>query len=74
MITTNNIGHRVLFHFGKVLLGYAYREVDGYYVFMAKNNDSFWSDHVLREIADKLTELNSDWDKQVNDYFKKETK
>jgi len=43
----------------RVNLGYAYIEVDGFYVFVFCSSDGgCWSSYVLREIADKLDELN----------------
>ena len=47
-------------------IGYAYIEVDGYYTFMfAHHRNGNWDAHVLRAIADKLDELNKDWDEEV---------
>lgn len=43
-------------------LGMAYKEVDGFYVWWPRNNSGnnpgFFSEEVLRQIADKLLELN----------------
>jgi hypothetical protein len=46
-------------------LGHAYREVDGYYVFVSVSKDGSWSSYSLRWVADALDELNKEWDKQV---------
>lgn len=47
-------------------LGYCYREVDGYYVFVfGETRDGAWGGYVLREIADVLTDLNKEWDEKV---------
>lgn len=35
---------------------------DGYQVFWPCTGDGFWEAHYLREIADKLDELNKEWD------------
>ena len=48
-----------------VLLGEFYAEVDGYYVFTPKLRGGFWKSYVLRTIADKLDELNKEWDEQI---------
>lgn len=56
---------KIYFYFNKVKLGYAYREVDGYYVFQFEQLQGYWSDYILREIADILTDLNEEWNKQV---------
>lgn len=52
-------------------LGYAYMGVDGFYVFVFNDSivNSCWSEHVLRAIADKLTELNKEWSEQIDKYF-----
>lgn len=51
-------------------IGYAYKEVDGYYVFVFGKGEGSWSDYALREIADKLTELNKDWDEIIKKVLK----
>lgn len=59
---------RIDFHFkpNGVYLGYAYKEVDGYYVFVfSEKIGGAWTDYALGEIADNLTDLNKEWDKQV---------
>ncbi len=49
-------------------LGYAYQEVDGFYVFQFEDNNGCWSDYSLKAISDKLFELNKNW----NEHLKKE--
>lgn len=47
-------------------VGYAYQEVDGYYVFVFNDeNKGSWSDYALLEIGMKLKELNKEWDEKV---------
>lgn len=46
-------------------IGYLYMEVDGYYVYQPVNVNGCWSAYEMRIIADKLDELNKDWDEQV---------
>lgn len=50
-------------------LGYAYSEVDGYYVFVIESNGGSWPDYLLKAIADKLTDMNKDWDAQITKTF-----
>jgi hypothetical protein len=53
-----------------VYMGFAYVEVDGYYVFMFPDKMSgCHTEHVLRSIADKLGEMNKKWNDKVNQYF-----
>lgn len=59
----------VNFYFNRIRIGYAYMEVDGYYVFMFNKHDGFWSVFILKEIAEKLSELNKEWDKKVRKQF-----
>lgn len=40
-------------------------EVDGYYYYWPTTRGGFVDAHFLRQIADKLDELNKDWDAQV---------
>lgn len=70
MITTKEDKGIVNFYWdnGKYL-GFAYLEVDGYYVFQFAKGDGFWSEHGLRAIAGKLTEMNKAWNDKVNEYF-----
>jgi len=54
-----------------VHVGNMYKEVDGYYVYEYNNSRSgFWEAHALRMIADKLDEMNKDWDEGIKEYFK----
>lgn len=56
---------RIYFYFGKVELGYAYREIDGFYVFIFEKHTGCWSDYTLREIAEILTDLTKEWSNQI---------
>lgn len=65
-------GFKILFHWeGKTYLGYAYREVDGFYVFVFEGTGGNWTDYALREIADILTALNFEYNTQLNDELRK---
>lgn len=50
-------------------LGYCYREIDGYYVFVA-HSSGCWTSHSFRAIADALDSLNDAWDRSISEYFK----
>jgi len=40
-------------------------DVDGYFYFWAENNLGAWPSYLLRDIADKMDELNKSWNEQV---------
>ena len=42
---------------------------DGYLVFFPELRGGYWSDWNLKELADKMIELNVPWDKELNSYF-----
>lgn len=66
-------GRADLFFNDSVYLGYAYRESDGYYVFMnAIENQGAWSSYSLDLVSNKLRELNKPWNDKVNEYFEKQ--
>ena len=52
-------------------IGLAVLDVDGYYYFWSNENDGLWSSYSLRLIADKLEELNKDWDEKISQEFKR---
>lgn len=62
---------KILFHWGNVYIGYAYIEVDGFYVFSFEGTGGNWSDYALREIADVLTALNFEYDKHLKEQSEK---
>lgn len=45
---------------------------DGYYYYWPVLRPGCWSSSMMREIADKLDELNEPWDKQVMEYHEQE--
>lgn len=62
-----------VFHNNGVYLGDFDEVVDGYYNFWPRlKHNGYWSAHVLRALADKLDELNADWNKQLQEYMEKE--
>ena len=59
------------FYFNTVYLGDAERDESGFYNFWFSNDDKgYWTSHSLRLIANKLDELNKEW----NDYILKNLK
>jgi hypothetical protein len=52
-----------------VELGQLLMEVDGYFVFFPECSGGFWNESILNQIAEKLGELNKEWDATVNEYF-----
>ena len=52
------------------LIGELLQDIDGYFYFWPTDNNGAWASNHLRELANKLDELNKEWDKQVE----KETK
>jgi len=56
--------YSILTNNGK-LIGELLMDVDGYFYFWPEDNNGAWSSYHLREVANKLDELNKEWDKQV---------
>ena len=57
-------------YFNKQHLGYFYMEIDGFYVFIPHGNIGYWNEYSLRMIADKLEDLNTAHNKNIENYFK----
>ena len=51
-------------YFKDKYLGLLYIEDSGYYVFQPYSTTGYWEAHSLQWIADKLNELNKDWDEK----------
>jgi hypothetical protein len=50
-----------------VEMGFLLKEVDGYFVFYPNlSNGGFWSAHILRSLANKLEEINKEWDEIID--------
>jgi hypothetical protein len=56
--------HLTVRHPNGATLGRIYREIDGYYVFVTWVS-GYWESPLLRAIADKLDEMNAEWDEEV---------
>jgi hypothetical protein len=52
---------------GQTLVGTLEPDVDGFYYFWPSDQSltGCWAEHLLREVADKLRELNKDWSQMV---------
>jgi hypothetical protein len=48
-----------------VILGHLLKEVDGYFVFYPELRGGFWESLIMRILADKMDDLNRDWDEIV---------
>jgi hypothetical protein len=57
----NGESYKVYYENG-AYLGDFEKDMDGYYKFWPELKGGFWDEHILRLLADKLTELNKDWD------------
>ena len=66
----NNI-YDVIFYTG-TFLGTFQKDMDGYFKYWPPLRNGYWSAHVLRAIADKLDELNKEWDDEVRRYHDQE--
>lgn len=57
-------------HENGVRCGDLFQKEDGYYDWWPpKSNGGCWPSYILRQIADKLDELNKPWDDEINKYF-----
>ena len=58
----------VVFNNGKKI-GEFYMEVDGYYVYQPLEGNGFLTEHSLKLILEKLTEINKEWDNHIKDNY-----
>ena len=52
-------------YFNQKYLGIVVVQDDGYFGFYTNEPSGYWSSYALRLIADKLDEMNKEWDEQV---------
>lgn len=52
-------------YFNQKYLGIVVVQDDGYYGFLSNEPSGYWSSYALRLIADKLDEMNKDWDEHI---------
>jgi hypothetical protein len=70
LVHLKKIGEGYKFNFENgVYLGYAYPEIDGVYVFVFESITGCWNSYVLKMIAERLDELNKEWDDHLTQYF-----
>lgn len=65
-----NTGYNVHYAPNLKMIGYFYKEVDGFFVYKPNKNDSAWGGEVLTEIGQCLEDLNKDWKDQINNDLK----
>ena len=46
-----------------------YQEIDGFYVFGCQQGGGFLTSYHLRNIANRLDELNESWQQEIDKYF-----
>ena len=42
---------------------------DGFYQFFPVSSQGYWPSWAMRELADKIDELNAPWEQDIEDYF-----
>ena len=52
-------------YFNQKYLGIVVVQDDGYFGFLSNEPSGYWSSYALRLIADKLDELNKEWDEYI---------
>ena len=52
------------------MIGELIMDVDGYFYFWSTVKDGCWPSYILRYIADKLDEINKDWDNKIKEELK----
>jgi hypothetical protein len=52
-------------YFNQKYLGIVTVQEDGYFGYYSTEPSGYWSSYALRLIADKLDEMNKEWDEQV---------
>jgi hypothetical protein len=53
------------------LIGDLIMDVDGHFYFWPEDNNGAWSSYHLKELADKMDEINKSWDEQVEKQLNK---
>ncbi len=67
-------GYKIIYENGAYLGDFLVKE-DGYYDWWPRQDLGYvgcWAAYVLREMADKLDELNAPWDEEINKMFESE--
>lgn len=67
ILEKSNGGYKVISN--NAFIGYFEASDDGLYYWWPENLNGYLPSYLLRELADKLDELNRDWEKEINVYF-----
>lgn len=62
-VKRGNGNYTVLYKKTSIELGHFYMDADGYYSFWV--SDMNFAEDMLKDISDKLIELNKEWDEQI---------
>lgn len=68
-ILSESSDHYEVIYENGVYLGDIVKEVDGFYVYYPEIRGGYWSSHMMREIADKIDELDAPWQKEMDKYW-----
>jgi len=71
MVTHREINNSLVYLYfqDRAFIGECHRLEDGYFSFLPSNTGGYWSESIIRLVADKLQELNKEWDEKVNSYL-----
>lgn len=74
MFVNTDLGRYEVLHENGVSLGQLFAKEDGFYDWWPTQwNGGYIPSYILREIADKLDELNQEWGKNIDEYFESVT-
>jgi len=70
-LTLSPVGEGVkqVYYSNGKFIGNIIQDVDGYWKYSFPNAHGLWEESHLQMIASMLTELNTDWDNEVKEYF-----
>lgn len=51
------------------LVGELIMDVDGYFYFWPEDNNGAWSSYLLRQLADKIDEINKPWNQKTEGFW-----
>lgn len=71
LVKNSDVFYTVVFE-NNVKFGELLRDVDGFFYFwIERANGGCISDFILKELAEKMEELNKDWKRELEEHFKK---
>lgn len=68
----DNNRYSVLTETTNKLLGLLEMDIDGFYYFSAAGRNGYWSSHLLKQITNKLDELNKPLEEKIKKFFQEE--